>query len=154
ARPVEAEDRGRTVCGRSRGHAGEQRGTPVDGALDPGRARTPADSSGVPHAALRARNDARGDRGEAGIDGDTGQGASAVRPGAAAQGVQAERNGMKSPADGWDRDERDALEPLADQLASIRARHANDPSLDLLRAAHADALPPDLQARVSAHLTD
>jgi hypothetical protein len=60
---------------------------------------------------------------------------------------------MKPPPDGWDRDEREALEPLEDELASIRARHANDPSLDLLRAAHADALPPDLQARVSEHLT-
>jgi len=60
---------------------------------------------------------------------------------------------MKPPTDGWDRDEREALEPLEDELASLRVRHANDPSLDLLRAAHADALPPDLQARVSEHLT-
>ena len=28
---------------------------------------------------------------------------------------------MKSPADGWDRDERDALEPLEDELDSIHA---------------------------------
>ena len=61
---------------------------------------------------------------------------------------------MNAPADGWERDERDALEPLEEELASIRARHANDPSLDLLRAAQADALPPDLQARVSEHLTE
>jgi len=61
---------------------------------------------------------------------------------------------MKAPADGWERDERDALKPLEEELASIRARHANDPSLDLLRAAQADALPPDLQARVSEHLTE
>ena len=61
---------------------------------------------------------------------------------------------MKTPADGWDRDEREALAPLDAELAAIRARHAGDPPLDLLRAAHADALPPELQARVSAHLAD
>jgi hypothetical protein len=61
---------------------------------------------------------------------------------------------MKQPADGWDRDEREALEPVADEIAALRERHANDPPLDLLRAAHADALPPDLQARVSDHLTE
>jgi hypothetical protein len=61
---------------------------------------------------------------------------------------------MKQPADGWDRDEREALDPVADEIAALRERHANDPPLDLLRAAHADALPPDLQARVSDHLTE
>jgi hypothetical protein len=61
---------------------------------------------------------------------------------------------MKLPADAWDRDERAALEPLQDELAAIRDRHVNDLSLDLLRAAHTDALPPDLQVRVSEHLTD
>lgn len=61
---------------------------------------------------------------------------------------------MKQPADGWDRDEREVLEPVADEIAALRERHVNDPSLDLLRAAHADALPPDLQARVSDHLTE
>ena len=58
------------------------------------------------------------------------------------------------PPDAWDRDEREALEPVRDQLAAIRERHASDPSLDLLRAAHADALPADLQGRVSDHLTE
>jgi hypothetical protein len=61
---------------------------------------------------------------------------------------------MKQPADGWDRDEREVLEPVADDIAALRERHVNDPSLDLLRAAHADALPPELQARVSDHLTE
>jgi hypothetical protein len=61
---------------------------------------------------------------------------------------------MKEPADGWDLDEREALEPVADEIAALRERHANDPPLDVLRAAHADALPPDLQSRVSDHLTD
>ena len=59
---------------------------------------------------------------------------------------------MKQPPDAWDADEREALEPVQDELAALRERHANDPSLDLLRAAHADALPPDLQAPVSEHL--
>jgi TolA-binding protein len=61
---------------------------------------------------------------------------------------------MKTPADGWDREEREALEPMKAELAAARARHAADPPLELLRAAHADALPPDLQARVSAHLAE
>jgi hypothetical protein len=61
---------------------------------------------------------------------------------------------MKQPADGWDRDEREVLEPVADEIAALRERHVNDPSLDLLRAAHADALPPDLQAHVADHLAD
>jgi hypothetical protein len=61
---------------------------------------------------------------------------------------------MKAPADGWDRDEREALGPIDDELAALRDRHAGDPSLNLLRAAAADALPPDLQARVAEHLAD
>lgn len=61
---------------------------------------------------------------------------------------------MKTPADGWDREEREALEPVKAELDAVRARHAADPPLELLRAAHADALPPDLQARVSAHLAE
>ena len=61
---------------------------------------------------------------------------------------------MKKPAEAWDREERDALEPIAAELAALRARHTADPSLDLLRAAQADALPPDLQDQMSAHLAD
>ena len=59
---------------------------------------------------------------------------------------------MKKPVDAWDRDEREALEPVAAELTALRERHAADPPLELLRAAQADALPPDLQDRVSAHL--
>ena len=56
---------------------------------------------------------------------------------------------MKTPADGWDPEEREIL----DEIAAVRARHRDDPPLDLLRAADVDALPPDLQARVSDHLS-
>ena len=59
---------------------------------------------------------------------------------------------MKTPADPWDREEREALEPIEAELAELRARHAGDPPLDLLRAADADALPPSLQTPVSDHL--
>lgn len=59
---------------------------------------------------------------------------------------------MKQPRDGWDADERDALDGLEDELAELRARHATDPSMEMLRAADADALPPELQAEVAAHL--
>jgi hypothetical protein len=61
---------------------------------------------------------------------------------------------MKAPADGWDREEREALEPIEAELETIRARHTGDPQLNLLRAASADALPSDLQARVSEHLAE
>src|SRR5579872_2323773 len=61
---------------------------------------------------------------------------------------------MTTPTDGWDRDEREALAPLQDELRALRERHANDPPLEVLRAAKADALPPDLQARISDHLVD
>jgi hypothetical protein len=59
---------------------------------------------------------------------------------------------MSRPRDDWDADEQDALEGLEDALADIRQRHADDPPLELLRAGAADALPPELQARVDAHL--
>jgi len=61
---------------------------------------------------------------------------------------------MKTPGDGWDREEREALAPMEAELEALRARHAGDPPFDLLRAARADALPPELQARVSAYLDD
>lgn len=51
-----------------------------------------------------------------------------------------------------DRDERDALDGLEKELEELRARHASDPPLDLLRAAHADALPPELQSDVEQFL--
>lgn len=60
---------------------------------------------------------------------------------------------MKPPADGWDAYERETLAALGEELDAIRARHLEDPPLSLLRAADADALPPELQARVSEHLS-
>jgi hypothetical protein len=59
----------------------------------------------------------------------------------------------KPPAD-WDADELEALEGLEAELAAIRRRHQDDPSLALLRAADGEALPPELQARVTRHLRD
>lgn len=61
---------------------------------------------------------------------------------------------MTAPRDDWDEDEREALDGLRDELAALRARHANDPPLELLRAARSDALPPKLQASVSQHLSE
>jgi hypothetical protein len=52
----------------------------------------------------------------------------------------------------WDRDEREALAGLDDQIDAMRQRHVDDPPFELLRAAHAGALPEDLQASVSEHL--
>jgi hypothetical protein len=52
----------------------------------------------------------------------------------------------------WDREERDALASLEDQIDAMRRRHVNDPPFELLRAAQADVLPSDLQASVSEHL--
>lgn len=57
----------------------------------------------------------------------------------------------KRPSD-WDEDEREALESLGDELQQLQARHANDPSFDVLRAATAGALPADLQRSTAAHL--
>lgn len=53
----------------------------------------------------------------------------------------------------WDHDERDALAGLDDQIEVMRQRHRTSPPIEVLRAAHADALPPDLQAAVSEHLS-
>lgn len=61
---------------------------------------------------------------------------------------------MNSDHDDWDRDEREALDGVRDQLELIRQRHRTDPSLDLLRAANADVLPEPLQERVAQHLSD
>ena len=54
----------------------------------------------------------------------------------------------------WDREERDALKDLEHELDALRTRHTDDPPLDLLRAAHGDALPDELQASVSRHLSE
>lgn len=52
----------------------------------------------------------------------------------------------------WDREEQSALEPFEGELRALRDRHAGDPPIEVLQAAHADALPPDLQASTLAHL--
>jgi hypothetical protein len=59
---------------------------------------------------------------------------------------------MKPPADGWDREEQDALAPLEQELEAVRARHASDPPLNVLRAAKADALPEPLQEKATDYL--
>jgi hypothetical protein len=53
----------------------------------------------------------------------------------------------------WDRDEREALSGLEDQIEAMQQRHRDSPPFDLLRAAHAEVLPPDLQVTVSEHLS-
>ena len=61
---------------------------------------------------------------------------------------------MTNRRDDWDGDERETLDGLEAELAEIRRRHQDDPSLAMLRAAAGDALPQDLQARVDNHLRD
>ena len=60
---------------------------------------------------------------------------------------------MKTPQD-WDAEERDALAGFERELAELRRRHQGHPSLAMLRAAAANALPPELQARVDEHLKE
>jgi tetratricopeptide (TPR) repeat protein len=57
-----------------------------------------------------------------------------------------------TPADGWDDDEREAMKGLAHELDSLRARHARDPQVELLRAADAEALPDELQSAGTTYL--
>jgi hypothetical protein len=59
---------------------------------------------------------------------------------------------VKTPADGWDADERDALDAIEPLVDELQARHADDPSIDLLRAARAGVLPEDVQHRVNQQL--
>ena len=61
---------------------------------------------------------------------------------------------MKTPADGWDADEREALDDLEPLLDALQTRHKTDPSIDLLRAARAGVLPEDVQHRVSRQLDE
>ena len=61
---------------------------------------------------------------------------------------------MNTPRDGWDADEQDALDGLEAELAELRRKHQDEPSLAMLRAADANALPPEMQARVARHLQD
>jgi len=53
----------------------------------------------------------------------------------------------------WDREEREALAGLEAQIETMRQRHSGMPPFELLRAAHADALPRELQDAVSEHLS-
>jgi hypothetical protein len=59
---------------------------------------------------------------------------------------------VKTDRGDWDREEREAIAGLDEQLEAMRRRHAGDPPFELLRAAHGDALPSDLQAAVSEHI--
>jgi hypothetical protein len=60
---------------------------------------------------------------------------------------------MKPPADNWDRDEREIVKTFEGDLAAMRARHAGAPPIDLLRAAQAEVLPPDVDALAEEHLS-
>lgn len=51
---------------------------------------------------------------------------------------------MKPPADGWDQEERAALEMFDGDLEKVRARHQGDPPLEMRRAARGDVLPDDM----------
>jgi TolA-binding protein len=59
---------------------------------------------------------------------------------------------VNSGINNWDADEREALEKVRAELDALRQRHENDPPLELLRAARADALPEELRDEVNAHL--
>jgi TolA-binding protein len=53
---------------------------------------------------------------------------------------------VNRPADGWDAEERAALDAMGPALRELQSRHEGDPPLELLRAAQADVLPDDLRA--------
>jgi hypothetical protein len=59
---------------------------------------------------------------------------------------------MKTPADGWDREEQEALRDLARELEAVQERHRADPPIEMLRAARAGVLPDELQESVARHL--
>ena len=61
---------------------------------------------------------------------------------------------MTPPADGWDRQEREALRDLGQRFDVLRERHRADPAIELLRAARAGVLPEELQEDVSRHLAE
>ena len=61
---------------------------------------------------------------------------------------------MKQPPDGWEPDEREALDELQPELDAVQTRHPALPPIDMLRAARHDALPADLQAKVERHLSE
>jgi hypothetical protein len=59
---------------------------------------------------------------------------------------------VRSGRDDWDDQEREALAPLERELDELHARHRDDPPLERLRAARADALSDSLQDATRAHL--
>ena len=59
---------------------------------------------------------------------------------------------MKTPADGWDAAERDALPELGPELEALRRRHSADLPVDLLQAAREDVLPDQLQRDAKRYL--
>jgi hypothetical protein len=61
---------------------------------------------------------------------------------------------MTALRDDWDKEEREALSGMEEQIETLRRRHGANPPLDLLRAAHAQLLPDDIQARVDQHLSE
>jgi hypothetical protein len=61
---------------------------------------------------------------------------------------------MKTPADGWDRAEQEALRDLEQSLDAIRDRHRADPPIELLQAARGDVLSEELQDEVTRHLAE
>ena len=61
---------------------------------------------------------------------------------------------MTPPADGWDRQEQEALRDLEQRFDALRERHRADPPIELLRAARAGVLPEELQEDVSRHLAE
>jgi hypothetical protein len=54
----------------------------------------------------------------------------------------------------WDPEERDALKNVTEELDALRARHASDPLLELLRAARSEGLPEELQDSIGRHLSE
>lgn len=65
---------------------------------------------------------------------------------------------MKVPADGWDEEERDALDDLrperGEELRGVQARRLDDAAIAVLRAARHDVLPSQLQAAAERRLQD
>ncbi len=61
---------------------------------------------------------------------------------------------MNGDRSDWDRDEREALTGLEDELHALGERRRDDPPLDLLRAARADVLPQEWQVSVDQRLAE
>lgn len=61
---------------------------------------------------------------------------------------------MTTPKDGWDRDEREVVDRLARELDELGARHASDPTVELLRAAQSELLPEEAQEAARRHLAE